>query len=93
MLEDVSSITRMDDGANVIEKESVNLREITGNVVENERLRTDMNIHLDVPDIEISGNRQLLESVFRNLIDNAISYSGGTEIWIKADTQGNFYIP
>lgn len=54
MLEDVSSITRMDDGANVIEKESVNLREITGNVVENERLRTDMNIHLDVPDIEIS---------------------------------------
>ena len=90
MLEDVSSITRMDDGANVIEKENVNLREIIGNVVEDEILRTDMNIHLDVPDIEISGNRQLLESVFRNLIDNAISYSGGTEIWIKADTQGNF---
>lgn len=90
MLEDVSSITRMDDGANVIEKEKINVRQVIDNVVENERLRTDMSIHINVPDMEIMGNRQLLESVFRNLIDNAISYSGGTEIWIKGDKQGNF---
>lgn len=90
MLEDVSSITRMDDGANVIEKEKINVRQVIDNVVESERLRTDMRIHIDVPDMEIMGNRQLLESVFRNLIDNAISYSGGSEIWIKADERGNF---
>lgn len=90
MLEDVSSITRMDDGADVIEKERLNLRELIGNVADSERLRTDMDIHVDVPDIEIAGNRHLLESVFRNLIDNAIAYSGGSGIWIKADERGNF---
>lgn len=90
LLEDVSSITRMDDGANVIQKERINLRELIVNVTESERLRTDMDIHLDIPDIEIAGNRHLIESVFRNLIDNAIAYSGGTGIWIKADVQGNF---
>lgn len=92
MLEDVSSITRMDDGANVIEKERFCLRELIENVAESERLRTDMAIHLDIPDIEIVGNRSLIESVFRNLIDNAIAYSGGTGIWIKADKQGNFML-
>lgn len=90
LLEDVSSITRMDDGANVIEKERINLQELIDSVTESERLRTDMSIHLDIPDIEIAGNRQLLESVFRNLMDNAIAYSGGTGIWIKADEKGNF---
>jgi signal transduction histidine kinase len=90
MLEDVSSITRMDDGADVIAKERLNLRELIGNVADSERLRTDMDIHVDVPDIEIAGNRHLLESVFRNLIDNAIAYSGGSGIWIKADERGNF---
>lgn len=90
LLEDVSSITRMDDGANVIQKERINLWELIYKVIESERLRTDMSIHLDIPDIEIVGNRHLIESVFRNLIDNAIAYSGGTGIWIKADEQGNF---
>lgn len=90
MLEDVSSITRMDDGAGVIEKEKLNLRELIDNVTDSESLRTDMTIHTDIPDIEIAGNRHLLESVFRNLIDNAIAYSGGSEIWITADNKGNF---
>lgn len=90
LLEDVSSITRMDDGANVIQKERINLRELIDNVIESERLRTDMSIHLYIPDIEIFGNRHLIESVFRNLIDNAIAYSGGSGIWITADEQGNF---
>lgn len=92
MLEDVSSITRLDDGASVIEKESVNLRTIINSVAENERLRTDMEIIVDVPDIQILGNRQLLESVFRNLIDNAIAYSGGTEIRITGKEDGRFCV-
>lgn len=90
MLDDISTITRMDDGAKVIEKERINLREIIDSIVNTERLRTDMVISLDMPDIGIVGNRQLIESIFRNLIDNAIAYSGGTEITITADRQGNF---
>ncbi len=90
LLEDISSITRMDDGANMIEKEIVNMRELVEDVVESERLRTDMKIHSNIPNIELLGNRQLIESVFRNLIDNAIAYSGGSEIRIEADTRCNF---
>lgn len=90
MLEDVSAITRMDDGAAKIEKERLNLREMIGNVVECCSAGTDMTIHLEVPEIEIMGNRRLLESVFRNLIENAVAYSGGSEIWIVADEKGDF---
>lgn len=90
MLKDVSSITRMDDGADMIEKEPVNLSEIVSEVIESEKLRTDIKITADVPPIEIQGNRGLLESLFRNLIDNAIIYSGCTEISISADSDGNF---
>jgi len=92
MLRDVMSVTRMDDGAAMIEKERVDLADIVSDVAENERLRTDMFISTDVPHIEIQGNRNLLESLFRNLIDNAISYSGGTEISIMADKDGNFTV-
>lgn len=90
LLEDVSSITRMDDGMEVISKERINLKELVEEVVEGERLKTDMVIKTEIPPLEINGNRLLLESIFRNLIDNAIAYSGGSEIQISADREGNF---
>lgn len=90
MLQDVAEITRMDDGAAMIDKEPVNLAEIISDVVDAERLRTDMVITTGIPFITIQGNRSLLESLFRNLIENAIAYSEGTEIRISADNNGNF---
>lgn len=92
LLKDVAAITRMDEGEEMIEKAPVDLAELVNDVVAEERLRTSMNITVDMPQLKISGNRQLLESIFRNLIDNAISYSGGSEIIIKADSEGNFIV-
>lgn len=92
LLKDVAAITRMDEGEEMIEKAPVDLAELVNDVVAEERLRTSMNITVDMPQLKISGNRQLLESIFRNLIDNAISYSGGSEIVIKADYEGNFTV-
>lgn len=92
LLKDVAAITRMDEGEEMIEKAPVNLAELVNDVVAEERLRTSMNITVDMPQLKINGNRQLLESIFRNLIDNAISYSGGSEIVIKADNEGNFTV-
>lgn len=92
LLKDVAAITRMDEGKEMIEKAPVDLAELVNDVVAEERLRTSMNITVDMPQLKISGNRQLLESIFRNLIDNAISYSGGSEIVIKADSEGNFIV-
>ena len=92
LLKDVAAITRMDEGEEMIEKAPVDLVELVNDVVAEERLRTSMNITVDMPLLKINGNRQLLESIFRNLIDNAISYSGGSEIVIKADNEGNFTV-
>jgi len=90
LMHDVSSITRMDDGAEMIDKEPVNLAGLVDEIVGNARPMTDMEIHTGIPQIVINGNRALLESIFINLINNAIAYSGGTDISITADENGNF---
>ena len=92
LLQDVATITRMDEGANLIKKEETDLTALIREIVEEEQLRTGMNILLDIPQLTISGNRILLESIFRNLIDNAIAYSGATELRITADADGNFTV-
>ena len=90
LLKDVSTITRMDDAPGMIEKSPVNLTALVNEVTDEARLRTDMRITVNVPPLTVNGDRNLLESIFRNLIDNAIAYSGGSEIDITADQDGNF---
>ena len=93
LLKDVSIITRMDEGAGMIDKSPVDLRGIVDATVADARLRTGMTINVDMPPaLTVNGNRQLLESIFRNLIDNAILHSGGSRIDISADTEGNFTV-
>lgn len=86
LLNDVSLITRMDDAPSSIEKEPVDLSEIISGVVED----CDAIIRAAGFEVEngvsgavmINGNRPLLISVIRNLIDNALAYSGGDRIVI-----------
>lgn len=92
LLRDVATITRMDDGKNLIKKEEIDLTALVKDIVEEERLRTPIKIVVSVPILKINGNRGLLEAIFRNLIDNAIAYSGGDEISITADKDGNFSV-
>ena len=92
LLKDVSTITRMDEGAGIIEKEELDLTALVREVVEEEQLRTEMKISLVMPPLSIVGNRTLLESIFRNLTDNAIAYSGATEMRIEADAEGHFTV-
>lgn len=92
LLKDVSTITRLDNAADVIEKHPVDLTALVKEIADEERLRTDMSITVDMPQLTVSGDRSLLESIFRNLIDNAIAHSGGTAIEIKADADGNFTV-
>lgn len=87
LLDDVSLITRMDDAPGSIAKERLDLRPLIGEVVtecEPMALAADIKIAngVDRP-LWLAGNRSLLMSVFRNLIANAIAYSGGTEITIE----------
>lgn len=92
LLKDVAAITRMDEGSEMIEKNNLDLTALVKDIVDEERLKTDIIINVEMPDLNITGNRQLLESIFRNLIENAIAYSGASELSIKADAEGNFRI-
>lgn len=86
LLNDVSMITRMDDAPQTITKEPLDLTEIIEEVVEDcEPMAAGKGIMIEndiIRQIQIDGNRGLLTSVFRNLIDNAIAYSGGNRIKI-----------
>lgn len=84
LLNDVSLITRMDDGSAVISKEPVDLSAIISAVVDDRRLiaRTKgITIENEIEGcLPLPGNPSLLEAIFNNLIDNAIAYSGGSII-------------
>lgn len=92
LLNDISTLTRMDDGAALIKKEPVDVKRIVESVADDGRLRTDIKISVEMPHITVNGNRVLIESIFRNLIDNAIAYSGASEITVRADNDGNFTV-
>ncbi len=87
LLNDVSLITRMDDAPTSIAKEPVDLSDIIAEVAEDYMAVAESRGMTIVSDImsplRMTGNPALLSSVFRNLIDNAISYSGGTQINLR----------
>lgn len=94
LLHDVSLITRMDDGGEAIARERVDLSEIIAEVVaDREPIASAKGIAI-AADIArpliVEGNPALLESIFNNLIDNAIAYSGGDRIRICdiSDSEG-----
>lgn len=98
MLKDVSLITRMDEGSQMISLSPISLRDVVEEVVSDltpAAVRSEIEIIMDMPegdDLIINGNEPLLESIFRNLINNAIQYSGGTQITVKTDGKGNWSI-
>ena len=87
LLNDVSLITRMEDGSALIGKERVVINDIIDEVAkelemmpEDERLQ----LHTDFSDeVIIDGNPSLIGSIFRNLTENAIAYSEGRNIYIS----------
>ena len=86
LLEDVSLITRMEDGSQLIGKEPVCINNIIHEIdcelavmPREERLT----LHTDVSEqVVVEGNLSLIGSIFRNLTENAIAYSGGKNIYI-----------
>lgn len=87
LLTDVSTITRLEDGSNRIERDSVDLRTIVDEVASEVALLPDdkrMRVNISLPDsMPVKGNSTLLMSIMKNLTDNAIAYSGGRDIYIK----------
>ena len=89
LLTDMSMLNRMDDGAQMLSIEDVDVVELIQTVKKESQLtlqQRDMTMSCDIPNcIMIHGNRSLLYSIFRNLTDNAMAYAGvGKLISLKA---------
>ena len=87
LLADVSLITRMDDGGTAIARTRIDLREIIAEACEDFALPAagrgvELLNGVSEP-LPLTGNAALLASVFRNLIDNALAYSGCRRIEIR----------
>ena len=87
LLSEASLITRMEDGSQLIDKESVVVNNIIDEIAEElqimpEEERFDLHVDFDEPVI-VGGNPSLIVSIFRNLTENAIAYSGGKNIYIS----------
>ena len=87
LLGDVSLITRMEDGSQLISKEAVDINNIINEIAddlaiipEEERFTLHSNFNEQVI---VDGNPSLIGSIFRNLTENSIAYSGGKNIYIS----------
>lgn len=80
LIQDMSLITKIEEVPLSFKKEEVRIEELLYNLKEelNERL-IEKNIRFEWKNMEpviVPGNRNLLYSIFRNLMDNAIRYAG-----------------
>lgn len=80
LLRDISVLTRMDEAANMIDMEKVDISMLVTNIVNEVSLELEEKritvVNSLKKNIQIRGNYSLLYSIFRNLMDNAIAYAG-----------------
>ena len=89
LLNDMSTLNRLDDGAEMMVFDKTDVAEIIRTVELESKFALEqkgMTMTCDMPDeMIIHGNGSLIYSVFRNLTDNAIAYAGdNTHISLKA---------
>ena len=97
LLQDISALNRMDYAKDMIAVERVDVSALFAAILQETTLavqRREMSVKNYLPqNIIVRGNRSLLYSIFRNLIDNAVNYAGqGTTIEVSATKQQGFWL-
>jgi len=90
LLQDISTLNRMDYAADRLEMERVDVSHLFADIVQETALSVSghhMTLRNCLPqDIVVRGNASLIYSIFRNLVDNAVNYAGeGTTIEVSAN--------
>jgi two-component system, OmpR family, phosphate regulon sensor histidine kinase PhoR len=80
LLNDISLLNNIEDAGNLFEINSLKLKPVINDVIENLKLRLTekkMEYKIDMEDeLMVYGNESLLFSIFQNLIENSINYAG-----------------
>ena len=96
LLDDVSIVTRMDDGGATVLKENIDLCAVISETLRDFEIRAaDAGVHINIhrPEtVMMTGNAGLLLSVFHNLLDNAFAYSGCSTVDINVDNSDEDYV-
>lgn len=83
---DLATITRIDEASSMVEREVIDLTALIEGVKEDLIPLLDKQHITLISNVDkqlfIEGNHSLLYSIFRNLLDNAIAYSGARNIWV-----------
>ena len=80
LLQDITILNKIDEGKRLFEKESCNISEVISDVTNDVHLEIEQKeciiINNFKPNLLIQGNRSLVYSIFRNLLENALAYAG-----------------
>jgi signal transduction histidine kinase/HAMP domain-containing protein len=80
LLQDITTLNKMDEAKRLFEKEPCNVSEVIQDVLNDVHLEIEQKgcevVKNFSPDIQIMGNRSLIYSIFRNLVDNSLAYGG-----------------
>ncbi len=92
LLQDISTLNKMDYAPDLLKMERVDVSVLFADIVQETALAIDarqMTLRNYLPqDIIVQGNPSLLYSIFRNLVDNAVSYAGlGSVVEVSAVEQ------
>ncbi len=94
LVEDIISLSHLDEGAGGMERESVELYALAESVIDElapEAARNEVRLSLEGSPCRIDGFPQQLRSIIYNLCDNAIKYNRkGGEVKIALKKQENF---
>ncbi len=87
LMSDLSTITRIDEASEMIECEKVNISRLVEDLIDDvcpQAQQQAIVVESNLPEeVIVEGNQSLLYSIFRNLVDNAIAYSGGRKVWVE----------
>lgn len=88
LLADISTITRMEEASEMVIKARVDLISIIGDALTEAQTQIEQQGVIVASNIKdtpfyMMGNQSLLHSIFANLIDNALAYSGCSKIEIN----------
>ncbi len=80
LVSEILLLNKIDSGSEFFEKTTLNLSEIIRSVLNDATLQIEqkhVKLNLRIKEaLEMEGNRLLLYSIFRNLIDNSLAYAG-----------------
>lgn len=96
MLNDISTINRLEEGSKKVLTEIIDFHEVVftvANDLTESGMCKEMEFVYDVPlDCTIRGNFNLLTAMLLNLAKNSVAYSGGTEMGVKQVSRSDKFL-